>query len=60
MKIYQVSRATFLRPGAWVETVMSVATIGRLESTYFCRKKIIKITVLNGLVSFLFYLAANT
>ena len=59
MKIHQISSATFLRPGAWVATVMSAATIGRLESTYFISGKIINIIVLNGFVSFLFYFAAN-
>ena len=39
MKIHQISSTTFLRPGAWVATVMSVATIGRLESM---SEKIIK------------------
>ena len=45
MKIHQISSASFLRPGAWVATVMSAAAIN--------------IIVLNGFVSFLFYLAAN-
>ena len=35
MKIHQISSATFLRPGAWVSAVMSLAAIGQLESTYF-------------------------
>ena len=56
VKIHQISSATFLRPGAWVATVTSVAAIGRLESTYF---DVINIIVLNGFVSFLFYFAAN-
>ena len=54
--IYQISSATFLRPGAWVAMVTSAAAIGRLESTYFY---VINIIVLNGFVSFLFYFAAN-
>ena len=59
MKIHQISSASFLRPGAWVATVTSAAAIGHLESTYFHVGKIINIIVLNGFVSFLFYLAAN-
>ena len=54
MKIYQISNATFLRPGAWVAMVMSATAIGWLESTYFYVQKIIKIIDLNGFVSFCF------
>ena len=54
MKIHQISSASFLRPGAWVATVTSAAAIG-----IFMSEKIINIIVLNGFVSFLFYLAAN-
>jgi len=38
---------------------MCVAAIGRLESAFFMSENILKITVLKGYVSLLFYLAAN-
>jgi len=45
---------TFLLPGAWVVT--SAAAISWLESVYFYVRKNHQIIVLNGYVSFLFYL----
>ena len=60
MKIQQISSASFLWPGVWVATVTSKLQLASLNRVIFMSEKIIKIIILNGFVSFLFYSAAIT